>query len=95
MRISIVAAIAEEPMVSLPIFCIVTGAILGLRFKVLVFIPVTAFGVFLVLVANLSSGTGAWWAITLAALAAASLQLGYLGGAVIGLPCALHQPPNP
>jgi len=72
-------------MVLLSIFCILTGVLLGLRFKVLVLVPATAICIFLVLVVALSSRSDASWTIIIAVLAAALLQFGYLVGIAINL----------
>lgn len=67
-------------MVLLSIVCILIGALLGLRFRVLVLVPATAICIFLVLLVGLSSGAGAAWTAIVAVIAAALLQVGYLGG---------------
>lgn len=67
-------------MVLLCIACILIGALLGLRFRVLVLIPTTAICIFLVLLVGLSSGVGAGWSMIIAAIAMTLLQVGYLGG---------------
>jgi hypothetical protein len=70
-------------MVLLSLLCILIGALLGLRFRVLVLVPATAVCIFLVLLVGLSSGAGAAWTAIVAVIAAALLQVGYLGGVTI------------
>lgn len=67
-------------MVLLSIVCFLIGALLGLRFRVLVLVPATAFCIFLVLLVGLSSGAGAAWTAIVAIIAAVLLQVGYLAG---------------
>ena len=66
-------------MVLLSIACILTGALLGLRFRVLVLVPATVICIFLVLLVP-SSGAGSAWTVIIAVIAGALLQVGYLGG---------------
>jgi hypothetical protein len=70
-------------MVLLSISCILIGALLGLRFRVLVLVPATTICIFLVLLVGLSSGAGAAWTVIVAVIASALLQIGYLGGVAI------------
>jgi hypothetical protein len=70
-------------MVLLSIVCFPIGALLGLRFQVLVLVPATAICIFLVLLVGLSSGAGAAWTVIVAVFAVALLQLGYLGGVAL------------
>jgi hypothetical protein len=72
-------------MVSLSILYALIGAILGLRFKVLILVPATMIGIFLVVGFALAGETSVWWAMIFAIAAASSLQIGYLSGATIGL----------
>ena len=67
-------------MVLLSIACILTGALLGLRFRVLVLVPATAICVFLVLLVGPSSAAGSAWTVIVTVISAALLQVGYLGG---------------
>jgi hypothetical protein len=71
-------------MALLSIFCILIGALLGLKFRVLVLVPATAICMFLVLLVELYSGAGAGWSVIYAVIAAALLQVGYLGGVATG-----------
>jgi hypothetical protein len=72
-------------MVSLAICCSLIGALLGLRFKVLILVPTTTIGILFIVGIALSSGSGVWWASLVTAMAATSLQIGYLSGAATGL----------
>jgi hypothetical protein len=65
-------------VVLLSIVCILIGALLGLRFRVPVFVPATAICIFLVLLIGLYSG--ATRTVIVAVISAALLQVGYLGG---------------
>jgi hypothetical protein len=81
-------------MALLSIVCIIIGALLGLRFRVLVLVPATAICIFLVLLVGLSSGAGAGWSVIEAVIAAALLQVGYLGGVATGFFVAEADRPN-
>jgi hypothetical protein len=70
-------------MALLSIVCILIGALLGLRFRVLVLVPATAICIFVVLFVELSSGAGAVWSLIDAVIAAALVQVGYLAGVVM------------
>lgn len=67
-------------MVLLSIVCLLIGALLGLRFRVLVLVPATAICIFLVLLVGLSSGASLAWTVIVTLIASALLQIGYLGG---------------
>jgi hypothetical protein len=76
----------EEPsMVSLSICYALLGAMLGLRFKVLVLVPTTAISFLFIAGIALGAGIGMGSAALLTLVAATSLQIGYLGGATTGL----------
>jgi len=80
-------------MVLLSIVCILIGALLGLRFRVLVLVPTTAICIFLVSLVGLSSGAGAAWTVIAAVIASALLQIGYLGGVAMSFFVAeAHRP---
>jgi hypothetical protein len=72
-------------MVSLAISCILIGAALGLRFKVLILVPATAISLALIATIALFTGAGLGWALISAVVGTVSLQLGYLGGLVTGI----------
>jgi hypothetical protein len=58
------------------------GAVLGMRFKVLILIPVIAFALISIVAGGIGSGDSFWAALTAAVLASVCLQIGYLGGTV-------------
>lgn len=72
-------------MVSLAICCSLIGAMLGLRFKVLILVPATMFGILFIVGIALSAGSSVWWAAVVTVMAATSLHIGYLSGAATGL----------
>ena len=72
-------------MVSLLIFCIIVGAMLGMRFKVLILVPATAVILLFAAGVSLTAGAGLIWAMIDVGMAATALQVGYLGGAATGL----------
>jgi len=72
-------------MISLSILCTVVGAILGLRFKVLVLLPATLATGVVIAAVSVSTGTGVWWTVILTVMGVTLLQIGYLGGAAISL----------
>jgi hypothetical protein len=64
-------------MIALTIIGLMLGAILGLRFRVLVLVPVTLFGIVGIALVSLAAGLNiSWMAVALATL---GLDLGYLG----------------
>ena len=67
-------------MLSLVLF--LTGAVLGLRFKVLVLIPAITLAVMAILARDVIHGDGVALIAVTAALAATCLQMGYLAGIV-------------
>ena len=67
-------------MVMLLIFTMLIGAVLGMRFKVLVLVPATALVVLLIAAAGIAHGDGAGVILLAMVLAAVGLQMGYLGG---------------
>lgn len=70
-------------MTLLSIVYILIGALLGLKFRVLVLVPATAICISLLLLVDLYSGVGAAWTVISALMAAALLQVGYLGGVAV------------
>jgi len=61
------------------IVCLLVGCGLGLRFKVLVLIPVTTLAVAFAVAGRVAGGDAFWWAL-MAVAATVSLQIGYLIG---------------
>jgi hypothetical protein len=84
-------------MVSLCICCSLIGAALGLRFKVLVLMPVTAISLVLIMGSTLITGAGLGLALISAVAGTLSLQFGYLGGLVTSVVIAATdlRAPNP
>jgi hypothetical protein len=80
-------------MIALAILCALTGATLGLRFRVMVLLPIIVAILLAVAVAVLIARVGLWTAAIDAIVVTASLQLGYLGGAAIRLIIAAGRVP--
>jgi hypothetical protein len=62
---------------------ILVGAVLALRFKVLVLVPVICVELAIVLVDGIARGNGAWWSALAIVAIATSTQVGYFTGSVI------------
>ena len=73
---------AENLVLFLALSCLLLGTWLGARFQVLVLGPILTLGVTGVTLAGMVSGSGSWLIAGAAALGSASIQLGYLGGAL-------------
>jgi hypothetical protein len=71
-------------MLSLSTVSTLLGAAFGLRFKVLVLVPLTALELCIVAVNGIATGESLGRLAILVSLAATSVQLGYLGGSFIG-----------
>jgi hypothetical protein len=67
-------------MTMLILCCALAGAVLGLRFKVLVLVPAIALAVLTVVVGGVARADGAWAIVGAAAAVATVLQIGYLAG---------------
>jgi hypothetical protein len=78
-------------MFSLAIIYALIGAVLGLRFKVMVLAPTIALSLVIIAGVNLAFGTGLWMAVIETVIAVTSVQIGYLGGAAIRLFLATPQ----
>jgi hypothetical protein len=61
----------------------VIGAMLGLRFKVLILVPATVIGSAATLGAGMTHSNSLWSILLAMVLVISALQMGYLGGAVI------------
>ena len=59
------------------------GAVLGLRFKVFVLLPATVLSLAASLCAGIAHSDSPWSILLTAALALATLQIGYLAGSVV------------
>jgi hypothetical protein len=72
-------------MLSLAIAYALMGTVLGLRFKVMVLMPIIALSAIVITAINMAWGTGLWMATIETVVAAISVQIGYLAGAAIRL----------
>jgi hypothetical protein len=72
-------------MFSLAIFYALIGAALGLRFRVMVLMPMIALSVVVITGINIADGAGLRMAAIDTGIAVISLQIGYLGGAATRL----------
>jgi hypothetical protein len=73
-------------MVALASICFLAGAVLGLRFKVLILVPAIGLSVVVVAMANgIVLGESAWRLALVVVVAATSIQLGYVLGTVAQL----------
>jgi hypothetical protein len=67
-------------MTTIIIICILTGAILGLRFNVLVLVPTIGLALVVAAVVGAAQGDQIWLAAARLAVIATTIQIGYLGG---------------
>jgi hypothetical protein len=84
-------------MISLAILAALGGAMLGLRFRSLVLVPVAAAALVVVIAGGLAVGLALPRLVLACVVAGAALQLGFLGGAglrvlIAGRSGDLHQP---
>jgi len=73
---------------------ILVGAVLGLRFKVLVLVPVICVALAIVLVDGIARGDGLWWLALAMIVITTSLQLGYILGNVVRFAMGAARAPN-
>jgi hypothetical protein len=78
-------------MTLLIIVGILVGAITVSRFRVIAVVPLTAFMLGIVFLVGILHGDTAWW---MAAVTAASVQWGYLGGSVWRLAVSAKRSPS-
>jgi hypothetical protein len=78
-------------MFSLAIIYALIGAVLGLRFKVMVLVPTIAITVLVIAIGNFGFGTGFGMAVIETVIAVTLVQVGYLCGAAIRLFLASSQ----
>jgi hypothetical protein len=71
-------------MLNLSTVSVLLGAAFGLRFGVLVLVPVMTLDLGIVAISGIAIGEGAWRLVLAMSLAATSVQLGYLGGSIVG-----------
>ncbi len=67
-------------MMTLMLICLLVGAVLGQRFKVLVLVPVMALALPLSAAAAITQSAPFWQTVLTALTAATGLQIGYLAG---------------
>ena len=70
-------------MTLLAIMGLLTGAVLGFRFKVSILVPAIAVGAAVTFVVGMANSDSPWLTMLAMALAVTSLQIGYLGGTAI------------
>jgi hypothetical protein len=73
---------------------VLLGAVLGLRFKVLVLVPVICAALPIVVVAGIARGEGLWRLALAMIVVATSLQLGYILGIVVRFVLGAARAPN-
>jgi hypothetical protein len=69
-------------MAALAGICFLVGAVLGLRFKVLILVPAIGFSMVVATANGIVRGEGVWWLASVAVVAATATQLGYIAGSV-------------
>jgi len=70
-------------MMILILLSVLVGAVLGLRFRVFVLVPVICGALAIAVVDGLARGDGLWRLVLAMIMIAASLQLGYILGIVV------------
>jgi hypothetical protein len=61
----------------------VVGVVLGLKFKVLILVPAIGFAAAIISAGGVANGESIWHLTLAVAVAAISVQVGYLGGTVL------------
>jgi hypothetical protein len=72
-------------MAAIASICFLFGAVLGLRFKLLILVPAIGFSVLVVTANGIVIGESLWRLALAAVVAATAIQLGYVGGTVAQL----------
>lgn len=67
-------------MVTIAILSVLVGAVLGMRFKVMIFLPATMVVVGVVALAHVGTGSNPWSVAGKMSLAVIALQISYLAG---------------
>jgi hypothetical protein len=70
-------------MTLLAMTAMLIGALLGLRFKVLILVPAIVIGSAATLGIGMAHSNSLWFTLLAMVLAITALQMGYLGGAII------------
>lgn len=69
-------------MIALVLATLLIGAVLGMKFKVLILIPAIGLALAAILIGGVARGDSASTIVITAELAAVCLQIGYLGGII-------------
>jgi hypothetical protein len=69
--------------IKLVIICAVAGAILSLRYNVLVLVPAVAFAMLFAIIAGVARADSFWSIVLMTAALGAAVQIGYLAGIAI------------
>ena len=77
-------AVTQMIIVAFAVTVFLIGAILGLRFRVVVLIAPVIVGFVAIVAVGIASGNGAGFILFVVFLGLTALQLGYVAGAVIG-----------
>jgi hypothetical protein len=72
-------------MAALASICFLVGAVLGLRFKVLILVPAIGFATVVVTANGIVIGESLWRLASVVVVAAMAIQLGYVSGTVAQL----------
>jgi len=70
-------------MMMLVMTALLTGALLGLRFKAFILVPAVVIGSATVLIVGIARSDSIWPTLLATVLAITALQVGYLSGAVV------------
>jgi hypothetical protein len=70
-------------MLILTMISFLIGVVLGLRFKVLILIPIIGLALGMVAVHGIAVEDGVWWLVGKMVVVATFLQLGYVGGSIL------------
>jgi hypothetical protein len=80
-------------------FSLLIGALVGLRFRFLILVPVAMVALVFVMGVDVAREAGVWWIVLDMVVASISLQLGYFAGctlrAFVSLPAPEHSYANP
>jgi hypothetical protein len=70
-------------MLSLAFFSLLIGALVGLRFRFLILVPVAMVALVFVMGVDVAREAGVWWIVLDMVVASISLQLGYFAGCTL------------
>jgi hypothetical protein len=70
-------------MMTVILFSLLAGLLLGQRFRVLVLVPAMTLALLAAVGSGVARADGLWWTALMAVAAGAALQIGYLTGLVI------------